>query len=358
MNFQKIAVQLLIVLNFVTAIPAAYSQQGNLRGPKNSTPRYSEPQPQAQAQRQTQPQTQRGNQSDTYGPIVSSDTLWQISQSYRPNNSLSIYQVMQAIYELNPNAFEQQNINFLKDGSILRMPSEAYISSVNNSQAQQKAELDIQNVTSNQPRQQASNAAALDQTRELIEQKLGAIDEAQNRQFLAIRKQFSESINSVQSILDENQKLFERLNKVNTDIDDMRIEEQKKSLQMNQIGKSIEELLKKSRQDDALKAAQMAEKERSWLNNPITLVLLFTLPVLLALTAFAYWMIKRKAPAIVKPEEDDLDALSLDPHAAEMDDLSDALSAELLGEGDDNLFGDDDLLDDVLSGELEESLDD
>jgi pilus assembly protein FimV len=367
MNLRKIAVHFLIVLSFVTAIPAANSQQGNLRGPKNSTPRYSEPQPQPQDQRQELPQSQRGTQfADTYGPIVSSDTLWQISQNYRSNSTQSIYQVMQAIYELNPDAFEQQNINLLKDGSILRMPSEAYISGINTKQAQAKAELDSQKLksnTSNQVTQQASNTAALDQTRELIEQKLGAIDEAQTRQFTVIRNQFSESINSVQSILDENKKLFERLNKVNTDIDEMRSEEQQKSLQMNQMGESIEELLEKSRKDDALKAAQMAEKETSWLDSPITLILLFTLPVLLVLTAFAYWIIKRKAPVVVKPEEDDVDDLSLDPLATEMDDLSDALSAELSGEDDDGLdddklFGDDDLLDDVLSEELEESLDD
>ncbi|MFQ3190467.1 MAG: pilus assembly protein FimV [Paraglaciecola sp.] len=366
MNLRKIAVQLLIVLSFVTAIPAAKSQQGNLRGPKNSNPKYSEPQPQPQNQRQDLPQAQRGTQSDIYGPIVSSDTLWQISQRYLPNSSQSIYQVMQAIYELNPDAFEQQNINLLRDGSILRMPSETYISGINIKQAQAKAELDSQKLQSNtlgQATQQASNTAALEQTRQLIEQKLGAIDEAQNRQFMAIRKQFSESINSVQSILDENKKLFERLNKVNTDIDEMRSEEQEKSLQMNQMGESIEELLEKSRKDDALKAARIAEKDTSWLNNPIALILLFTLPVLLVLTAFAYWMIKRKAPEVVKLEEDDVDDFSLDPLTAEMDNLSDALSAQLSGEGDDeldddNLFGDDDLLDDVLSEELEESLDD
>jgi pilus assembly protein FimV len=139
---------------------------------------------------------------------------------------------------------------------------------------------------------------------------------------------------------------------VNADIDEMRSEEQQKSLQMNQMGESIEELLEKSRQDDAKKAAQMAEEDTSWLDNPITLILLFTIPVLLILAAFAYWMIKRKAPAIVKLEEDDVENLSLDPLAAEMDDLSDALSAELSGEIGDNL------LDDVLAEELEESLDD
>jgi pilus assembly protein FimV len=356
MNLRKIAIQLLIVLNFISVIPAANSQQGNVRGPKNSSPRYSEP----------QLQIQPGTKSDTYGPIVSSDTLWQISRNYRPNSSLSVYQVMQAIYEINPDAFEQQNINLLKDGSILKMPSEAYIFNVNNRQAQQKAQLDILSFKSNISNkliEQTSNAAALEQTKELMEQKLEAIDEAQNRQFTAIRKQFSESINSVQSILDNNKKLSERLSKVNADIDEMRSEEQQKSLQMNQMGQSIEELLEKSRQDDAVKAAQMAEKNSSWLGNTITLILLFTLPVLFALIAFAYWMIKRKVPTVVKPEDDSSDDLSLDPFATEMDDLSGALSAEVSPQNDDkldggDLFGDDDLFDDVLSEELEELVED
>ena len=366
MNLRKRAVQLLIVLSFITAVPAANSQQGNLRGPKTSTPRYVEPQRQSQRQFERQPQTQRGAQSDTYGPIVSSDTLWQISQNHRPNRSLSIYQVMQAIYELNPEAFDQQNINMLKDGSILRMPSQSYISGVNRQQAQQKSELDSQNLQANSANQSARKTitnTTFEQAKELIEEKLGAIDETQTRQFMAIRKQFGQSINSVQSILDENKKLFERLGKVNTDIDEMRNEEIQKSLQMNQMGKSIEELLEKSRLDDAQRAAEIAQQNASWLNSPIMLVLLFTLPVLLALAGFAYWMIKRKSPVVVKPEEDDVDELSLDPIAAEMDDLSDALSAELSADetdelDDDNLFGDDDVLDDILADELQESLDD
>ena len=356
MNFQKIAVQLLIVLKFVTAIPDANSQQGNLRGPKSSTPNSAEP----------QRQFQRDIQSGNYGPIVSSDTLWQISQNYRPNSSVSIYQVMQAIFDLNPDAFEQQNINFLKNGSILRMPSESYISNVNNKQAQEKSQSDSQNLESsgsNQSSKQNKSTTTLNQTNELIDQKLVAIDEAQNRQFMSIRKQFAESIDSVQNILDENKKLFERLDKVNTDIDEMRSEEQQKSLQINQMGKSIEELLEKSRQYDVEKAAQIAEKETSWLDNPITLILLFTLPVLLALSAFAYWMIKRKNLGVLKPPQDDADEFSLDAHTTEMDALSEALSAELSGKSgdeldDEHLFGDDDLLDDVLAEELEEALDD
>jgi pilus assembly protein FimV len=329
MNLRKIAVQLLILLILVTAIPAANSQQGNLRGPKSATPKIFEP----------QQQFQERMRSSIYGPIVSSDTLWQISQNYHPNNSLSIYQVMQAIFELNPGAFEHQNINFLKKGSMLRMPSENYISGINRKQAQKKSELDSQNLqtkTSKQPSLQTKNTTSSDQTQELIDKKLMAIDESQNRQFLAFREQFFESVNSVQNILDENKRLFERLDKVNADIDGMRSEEQQKSLQMNQMGKSIEELLDKSRLNDAKKVAQLAQKNTSWLDSPIIIILLFTLPVLLAFTASAYWMIKRKSLAVLKPEKADIDDFSLDPISAEMDDLSDALSAELSGEGNDD----------------------
>ena len=74
-------------------------------------------------------------------------------------------------------------------------------------------------------------------------------------------------------------------------------------------------------------------------------------------------MVKRKGKTEDQPEEYDIDELSLDPITSEMDDLSDALSAELSGESDDelsdaNLFGDEELMDDVLSDELEDSLGD
>ena len=46
-----------------------------------------------------------------YGPIVSTDTLWNIALKVRPESSLSVYQVMQALFLTNPQAFSQDNIN-------------------------------------------------------------------------------------------------------------------------------------------------------------------------------------------------------------------------------------------------------
>ncbi|MDX1597501.1 MAG: FimV/HubP family polar landmark protein [Marinobacter sp.] len=58
----------------------------------------------------------------TFGPTGSSDTLWKIAQSVRPNDSVSMQQVMLAIQDLNPNAFMGDNINRLKRGEVLRIP--------------------------------------------------------------------------------------------------------------------------------------------------------------------------------------------------------------------------------------------
>ena len=60
-----------------------------------------------------------------YGPAQSSDTLWSIASATRPNNSVSINQMMLALLRTNPDAFLNQNINGLKRGQVLKMPDES-----------------------------------------------------------------------------------------------------------------------------------------------------------------------------------------------------------------------------------------
>ncbi|MDX1560428.1 MAG: FimV/HubP family polar landmark protein, partial [Marinobacter sp.] len=74
---------------------------------------------QAQAERSLS----SGYQADTFGPTGASDTLWTIASRMRPDNSVSMQQVMLAIQDLNPNAFMGNNINRLKRGEVLRVPS-------------------------------------------------------------------------------------------------------------------------------------------------------------------------------------------------------------------------------------------
>jgi pilus assembly protein FimV len=61
--------------------------------------------------------------TDTYGPVASGETLWSIAQYARPDESISMNQMMLALLYANPDAFIDQNINKLKRGAILRIPT-------------------------------------------------------------------------------------------------------------------------------------------------------------------------------------------------------------------------------------------
>ena len=77
-----------------------------------------------------------------YGPTDTNDTLWSIASAMRPDSSISVNQMMLALLQANPEAFLNNNINGLKKGQILQMPSEAEINA--SSQAEAIAEVNRQ----------------------------------------------------------------------------------------------------------------------------------------------------------------------------------------------------------------------
>ncbi|MEQ6342122.1 MAG: hypothetical protein M3A44_10835 [Gammaproteobacteria bacterium] len=58
----------------------------------------------------------------SYGPTTRTDTLWKVAKEMRPDNSVSISQVMLALAKNNPHAFSTSNVNTLMAGYILRLP--------------------------------------------------------------------------------------------------------------------------------------------------------------------------------------------------------------------------------------------
>ena len=64
--------------------------------------------------------------------------MWQIASDARPTEAVSIQQTMLAIQRLNPRAFIRGNINLLKAGYRLELPTEADINELSGAQAQQK----------------------------------------------------------------------------------------------------------------------------------------------------------------------------------------------------------------------------
>ena len=92
---------------------------------------------------------------------TSSDTLWEIAQRSRQGGS--VHQAMLAIQDLNPNAFVDGNINRLKSGQVLRLPTDEQIRS--RSQADAIAQVTEQNNAWREGRSLASSGRQLDATK-------------------------------------------------------------------------------------------------------------------------------------------------------------------------------------------------
>ncbi|GAB2653112.1 hypothetical protein GCM10027193_03140 [Arenimonas aestuarii] len=58
-----------------------------------------------------------------YGPVASGQTLWSIASSTRPDPAVTVNQMMLALQRANPEAFIDDNINQLKRGAVLRIPT-------------------------------------------------------------------------------------------------------------------------------------------------------------------------------------------------------------------------------------------
>ena len=76
---------------------------------------------------------------DKYGPIRKGETLSEIATELRGGDRFSMDQVMLALYDRNPQAFFDNNINNLKAGFVLRRPDEATIARLSRTEAAQTA---------------------------------------------------------------------------------------------------------------------------------------------------------------------------------------------------------------------------
>ncbi len=79
---------------------------------------------------------------DTYGPVKAGDTLNQIAQSVK-SDSVSLEQMLVALYRENKSAFIGNNMNQLKTGQILRVPSADQVSSIPRPQAQREINVQV-----------------------------------------------------------------------------------------------------------------------------------------------------------------------------------------------------------------------
>ena len=102
----------------VATKPASQPQQQ----PVASTQAPSQPQPQPSPSQSAPPSR---SMPATY-KVHHGDTLWGLARRMRPSHAVSVNQMMVAVYQANPHAF-RGNINRLKSGYVLQMPSRSQI---------------------------------------------------------------------------------------------------------------------------------------------------------------------------------------------------------------------------------------
>ncbi|MAA63463.1 MAG: hypothetical protein CL581_01600 [Alteromonadaceae bacterium] len=119
--------------------------------PQSSRQQTQQPTPRPTPTRATSGSSQStgGSYGDTFGPTGAADTLWGIALQVRPDSSYTPQRVMLALQDQNPDAFIDGNINRLKRGQVLRIPTAEQIESRTNQQAYR--EVIAQNKAFNQP---------------------------------------------------------------------------------------------------------------------------------------------------------------------------------------------------------------
>ena len=113
----------------------------------------------------SQGSSSRGDLS--YGPTAKNDTLWAIAKAMAPDG-ISVNQMMLALLRDNPDAFDSNNINTLKEGVVLRIKDRNSLHQLSRSDANQQAMEQSQNWQN--LRQQQTNANVVDRSMDAPEQ--------------------------------------------------------------------------------------------------------------------------------------------------------------------------------------------
>ncbi|QYJ73949.1 FimV/HubP family polar landmark protein [Shewanella sp. FJAT-52076] len=253
----------------------------------------------------------REAQSRQYGPTTVQDTFWSIAQKVRPDNSVSVYQVMAAIYDANPHAFSGANYNTLEKGMILLIPSKEVMLAIPKNLAQQRAlEQDRAWRTGKvEPKQAAAKPAT---AKPAVQEEPKAVTEpvkveAKPAPVPAVDPKLVEEN---QALSAEISRLTEELNVRKNDVESLsaqveQLTEEVQTLKAN-LAATTEESEALRTENKTLKQAQaLAEVEankpgelwRSLMDSPLMLILGAVVPALLILMAVWLFLRRRRGGA-------------------------------------------------------------
>jgi pilus assembly protein FimV len=286
-----------VLVNFSSSLQAQESTT-QIRGPRGSdavTPS------QIRGPRATDTVTP----AEQIGPLSPADTLWRVAERVKPAGNISLYQVMYALYLKNPDAFLEDNLNHLKPGAILLVPSLQEIQQVDVGIARQKAEQDDkiwaqrQKAAAPKPVATASNSgAAASTTPPQWQAELKRLDEQQRQQLDGLRSQFADSMQLVETMAQENLQLKTSLTKLQQELELLKVQLGEDSDIQQQIELLVQQQaqLLQAKADEEAAAKLATEQSFDWqslLQNPLSWILAACIPALLVLFSVLLWVKKR-----------------------------------------------------------------
>ncbi|KYN88705.1 hypothetical protein ATY35_02420 [Vibrio cidicii] len=352
---RQIFQRLLAPLLLMTALPTSVSQADGIRlvgptGEVQSSPSFSE-----QVERANAPLPSSNQPSTFYGPTTENETLWSVASRLRPANNVSVQQTLLAIYRLNPQAFENQNIHSLIPGSNLRIPSLEQVRSATTEQAvtimkahqdKLRAPVAVQPAPV-RPTVAPQSVPVTPASPEAIQPQTAVVTQTEPPQVKTLEKQLESSESELTALEEKNHNLRLMLAQVQSEVDGLKSELGDE----NRIRSEVEKLLAEERE----KLAEQQKKQPSALDNFLSNGWLVAAAALIPgalIGLLIVMLLGRRKESAPEPEVESKQAPLTPPPVAddELDELSDELGL------DDDLFSEteedaDKLFDDATDNE-------
>ncbi|MBM4842228.1 AAA family ATPase [Vibrio parahaemolyticus] len=304
-----------------------------------------------------------------FGPTGENQTLWSIASELRPSRNVSVQQTLLAIYRINPQAFDNQNIHELIPGSRLRVPSLEQVRSATTEQAvaiMKAHELRLKQPKPEKPapvkqievkpKPVAEPTAPKPEPVKPVETTANvppvSTSPQGEKQVSDLKDKLQGSQSELESLEEKNHRLRLMLSQVQSEVETLKSELNDEE----RIRSEVEKLLAEERQ----RVAEQQRMQPSTMDKILSNGWLVGLAALIpgALLALLVVMLlgrrsKSKEEEAAQQQTQDIDPLAAPIGLAAADQLDDELSL------DDDLFGDDDsepLLEQDEKAELEEDV--
>ena len=200
---------------------------------------------------------------DTYGPTKRADTLWSIAKKVKPGNNVTTYQTMQALFALNPDAFINGNIDLLKQGQTLKIPTsneirqingkpplqpltkkvpESSVKSTSSSTSKQQKSTQTGKKPSDKKKAAESNTIKKDEVKNKAELKIILPTEellnepvSNTKDIILINRVLQTSISTIKTLKSENEELSKQISFLTDKLDNLDKQNQKLNDKLSEI---------------------------------------------------------------------------------------------------------------------------